>query len=115
MHKDIRNFVSQCLTCQQAKTATTVPAGLLQPLPIPTQICEDVAMDFITGLPPSNRYTVVMVVIDRFSKYGHFAPLRADYSSQKVAETFMSVVVKLHGIPKSIVSDRDKVFTSEFW
>lgn len=71
-------------------------------------------MDFITGLPPSNGYTVILVVVDRLSKYGHFAPLKADFSSLKVAETFMHSVVKLHGFTKSIVSNRDKVFTSEF-
>lgn len=72
-------------------------------------------MDFITGLPSSNGFTVTLVVIDQLSKYTHFAPLKSDYSSLKVAETFMRTVVKLHGIPKSIVSDRDKVFTSTFW
>lgn len=103
MNKDICYFVSKCLICQQAKTATTHLAGLLQPLPIPNQIWEDIAMDFIIGLPLSNGYTVIFVVIDRLSKYCHFAPLRADYTSSKVAETFMQHFVKLHGIPRSIV------------
>lgn len=72
-------------------------------------------MDFITGLPPSHGYTVIMVVIDRLSKYSHFAILKSDYTCHSVAETIMHMVVKLHGFPKSIVSDRDKVFTSKFW
>lgn len=114
-YKDIHSFVSHCLICQQAKTATTLPAGLLQPLLIPTQIWEDLAMDFIMGLPSSNGFTMILVVIDRLSKYANFAPLRSDYSSLKVAKNFMHTVVKLNGIPKSIVSDRDKVFTSTFW
>jgi hypothetical protein len=115
MSKDIRLFVSHCLICQQAKSATTALAGLLQPLPIPSQIWEDVSMDFITDLPPSNGFTVIMVVVDRLSKYSHFVPLKSDFTSAKVAEAFLHHVVKLHGFPKSLVSDRDKVFTSSFW
>lgn len=72
-------------------------------------------MDFIIGLPSSFGYTIIMVVIDRLSKYAHFLPMRTDYSSKTVAESFMHNIVKLHGVPKSIVSDRDKVFTSSFW
>lgn len=115
MNRDIKAYVQNCLTCQQAKTEATLPAGLLQPLPIPDQIWEDIAMDFITGLPSSGGYTVILVVIDRLSKYAHFSPLKANYSSKVVAETFMKFVVKLHGFPKTIVLDRDKIFTSQFW
>nr|KYP37665.1 Transposon Ty3-I Gag-Pol polyprotein [Cajanus cajan] len=115
MHQDIKSYVQQCLIYQQAKSSTTLPAGLLQPLPIPQQIWDDLAMDFIVGLPPSYGFTVIMVVIDRLSKYAHFCQLKADYSSKQVAEVFMKSIVRLHGIPKSIVSDRDRVFTSNFW
>lgn len=115
MSKDIREFVSQCLIHQQAKALTTAPAGLLQPLPIPEQIWEDISMDVITCLPPSHGFTVILVVVDRLSKYIHFAPLKADFTSLKVVETFFHIVIKLHGFPKSIISDRDKVFTSSFW
>lgn len=72
-------------------------------------------MVFITGLPNYGGFTAIMVVIDRLSKYSHFVPLKSDYSSKIVAEAFMHNIVKLHGMPKSIVSDRDKVFTSNFW
>ena len=72
-------------------------------------------MDFITSLPLLNGYSVIMVVVDHLSKYAHFLPLKADYTAKQVAESFFTNVVKLHGIPKSIVSDRDKVFTSQFW
>ncbi|GAU25204.1 hypothetical protein TSUD_151040 [Trifolium subterraneum] len=115
MKKDIVEYVQNCEICQKAKTANTLPAGLLQPLPIPSQVWEDVAMDFITGLPLSHGYTVILVVIDRLTKYAHFIPLKTDYTSKIVAEAFMHHIVKLHGMPKSIVSDRDKVFTSNFW
>ncbi|MCI17844.1 hypothetical protein A2U01_0038995 [Trifolium medium] len=115
MREDIRNYVQHCVIYQQAKSINSVPAGLLQPLPIPNQVWEDVAMDFITGLPNSFGFSVIMVVIDRLTKYSHFVAQKTDYSSKTVAEAFMSNIVKLHGIPKSIVSDRDKVFTSAFW
>ncbi|CAJ2662565.1 unnamed protein product [Trifolium pratense] len=115
MKKDIFDYVQNCLVCQQAKTTNTLPAGLLQPLPIPSQVWEDIAMDFITGLPLSFGYTTIMVVVDRLTKYAHFIAMKTDYTSKSVAEAFMHNVVKLHGMPKSIVSDRDKVFTSTFW
>jgi hypothetical protein len=72
-------------------------------------------MDFITGLPNSCGFSVIIVVIDRLTKYSHFVAQKTDYTSRSVAEAFMSQIVKLHGVPKSIVSDRDKVFTSSFW
>lgn len=114
MSKYIRLFVSNCLVCQQAKSSTATPIGLFQPLPIPTQIWEDLSMDFIIGLPPSHGFTVIMVVVHRLSKYNHFVPLKTDFTSFKVLEAFLHNVVKLHGFPKSLVSDRDKVFTSSF-
>jgi len=115
MAQDVKAYVQHCLICQQAKSSTTSPAGLLQPLLIAQQIWEDLAMDFIVGLPPSYGFSVIMVVIDRLSKYAHFCTLKADYSSKHVAEAFMQSIVKLHGMPKSIVSDRDRVFTCNFW
>jgi len=115
MQQDIRHHVQNCLLCQQTKHTTTSPAGLLQPLPIPNQIWEDVAMDFITGLPPSRGFCVIMVVVDRLSKFDHFIPLRPNFDSKHVADAFISHIVSLHGIPKFIVSDRDRVFVSTFW
>jgi hypothetical protein len=72
-------------------------------------------MDFTEGLPTSSGYTIIMVVVDRFTKYAHFLPLKHSYSAQSVASLFLDNVVKLHGVPKSIVSDRDKTFTTAFW
>ncbi|WVZ20702.1 hypothetical protein V8G54_008024 [Vigna mungo] len=77
--------IQECFIFQQAKSTTTLPVRLLQPLPIPDHIWEDIAMDFITGLPPSNGYTVIMGVIDRFSKYAHIAPLKTNFNSKQVA------------------------------
>ena len=72
-------------------------------------------MDFITGLPSSNGYIVILVGVDRLSKYAHFLPMKTDYTAKSVADAFFHNVIKLHGMPKSIVSNRDKVFTSSFW
>ncbi|GJV02425.1 ty3-gypsy retrotransposon protein [Tanacetum coccineum] len=84
--------------------------GLLQPLPTPTAVWEGVSMDFITGLPASKDLTVILVVVDRFSKYAHFGTLPTTFNAPKVAELFMEIVVKHHGFPKTIVSDRDPIF-----
>ena len=112
---DVRQFVAQCSVCQQTKYDTRKPAGLLQPLPIPATIWEDLALDFITGIPPSQGFTVIMVVIDRFSKAAHFAALPPHHSAYKVAVVFLDSDCKLHGFPCSLVSDHDPIFISHFW
>lgn len=93
LREDVIEFVRNCAICQQAKVTNSLPAGLLNPLPIPEQVWEDIAMDFITGLPNSHGFTVIMVVIDRLSKYAHFVAMRADYTSRSVAEAFMTNIV----------------------
>ena len=107
--------MQHCSVCQQAKYSTQPQPGLLQPLPILEQIWQDVAMNFIIGLPPSYGCSVILVVIDKLSKFAHFIPLPARFSAKMVVDTFIQHVVKIHGIPQSIVSDRDRIFTSAFW
>lgn len=84
------------------------------PLPIPNSAWQDVSMAFIDGLPKCEGYSVILVVVDRFTKYGNFFPLKHPYSAQSVAQVFFNNIVKLHGLPKTIVSYQDKVFTSSF-
>lgn len=105
----------QCAVCQQAEREHTKPAGLLTPLPIPSAPWEDLTMDFVEGLPASEGYDSIMVVVDCFTKFAQFVPLRHPFNAAQVACAFWDNVVKLHGIPSSIVSDRDKVFTSNLW
>ena len=115
MKATIHELVQGCLVCQRNKWETLHPAGLLQPLPVPTQIWADISMDFVEALPKVLGKSVLLVVVDRLSKYAHFIPLGHPYSAITVAHAFFTEVFRLHGLPESIVSDRDKVFQSLFW
>ncbi|MCH79343.1 hypothetical protein A2U01_0000091, partial [Trifolium medium] len=115
MQKCVRDFVRACDICQRQKYAATTPGGLLQPLPIPNAIWEELSIDFITGLPKSKGFDAILVVVDRLSKYSHFILLKHPYSAKSIAELFVKEIVRLHGIPSSIVSDRDPIFMSHFW
>ncbi|KAL0539845.1 hypothetical protein IC582_024066 [Cucumis melo] len=116
MKREVAEIVSKCLVCQQVKAARQKPAGLLQPLSIPEWKWENVSMDFITGLPRTLRgFTVIWVVVDRLTKSAHFVPGKSTYTASKWAQLYMSEIVRLHGVPVSIVSDRDARFTSKFW
>ncbi|KAL0534336.1 hypothetical protein IC582_028626 [Cucumis melo] len=116
MKREVVEFVSKCLVCQQVKAPRQKPAGLLQPLSISEWKWENVSMDFITGLPRTLRgFTVIWVVVDRLTKSTHFVPGKSIYTASKWAQLYMYEIVRLHGVPVSIVSDRDARFTSKFW
>jgi hypothetical protein len=114
MKHDIRNFATECEVCQRNKGETIKSLGTLQPLPIPPAIWKDISMDFITGLPISRNKSVIMVGVDRLSKYAHFCALQHPFTASTVAQLFMDQVFKLHGMPHSIVSDRDPTFHKQF-
>jgi hypothetical protein len=115
MKNVVQEFVRSCDICQRQKYLACAPGGLLQPLPIPDRIWEDISMDFITGLPKSRGFEAILVVVDRLSKYCHFIALKHPYTARTIAEVFVREIVRLHGIPLSIVSDRDPIFMSNFW
>ena len=107
--------MAECLVCQQNKVETVKTPSLLQPLNIPSQHWEEVLMDFITGLPKSKGKNVIMVVVDRFTKYAHFCALSHPFSASIVVAAFMDRVQNLHGNLKIILSDRDPIFMGKFW
>lgn len=115
MSKMVKTWIRECDVCQRCKPDLSAYPALMQPLPIPTQIWSDISMDFIDRLPSSQGKTVIFVVVDRLSKYGHFVPMSHPYNAQQVAHVFMDNIYKLHGLPKTFVSDRAKVFLSQFW
>jgi hypothetical protein len=90
------------------------PAGLLQPLQVLSMVWADIAMDFVEALPKVSGKSIILMVVDRFSKYAHFIPLGHPYTATTMARAFFSGIVRLHGLPSSIVSDRDPTFTSYF-
>jgi hypothetical protein len=112
---NVQRFVVECLVFQQNKVETIKTPGLLQPLSIPSQRWEEVSMDFIIELPKSEGKSVIMVIVDRLTKYTHFCALSHPFKASTVATAFMETVQKLHGSPKIIVSDIDPIFTGHFW
>ncbi|PNX96205.1 Ty3/gypsy retrotransposon protein, partial [Trifolium pratense] len=115
LYTDVKQFVKTCTTCQQNKYLPTKKQGLLQPLDIPSQVWQDLSMDFITHLPQSFGHTVIWVIYDRLTKFVHFITLPTKFSAPDLASRFSVEICRLHGIPQSIVSDRDPLFLSAFW
>lgn len=99
--------VQECEVCQKNKYQALSPAGLLQPLPIPSQTWSDISTDFIGGLPKEMGVDTILVVVDRLTKYAHFIASAHPYTTKDVAEVFLKEVVRLHGFLATIVTDRN--------
>ena len=116
MKRDVTKYVSKCLTCEQVKDEHQVPSGLLNPIPVPQWKWDNIAMDFVFGLPLMQRkHDSIWVIVDRLTKSAHFILVRIDYSLDRLVELYVNEIVRLHGVSLSIVSHRDPRFTSRFW
>ena len=117
MQADVADFVdAQCLVCQKTKIEHQRSGGTLQPLDVPQWKWDSISMDFVTHLSRSTKgHDSVWVIVDRLTKCAHFLPMNQKWSMDKLAELYVQEVVRLHGVPESIVSDRDPRFTSQFW
>jgi transposase InsO family protein len=116
MRKDIEDYVRGCVVCAAVKPSQQVPAGLLQPLPIPHRPWEVISIDFVGPLVQTkDYYNAVLVVVDKFSKMAHFIATTTGVTSDKAARLLINHVFKLHGLPSSIISDRDPRFTAGLW
>ncbi|GLI69983.1 hypothetical protein VaNZ11_014632, partial [Volvox africanus] len=114
--KDATNFVQTCSLCQRNKALSGKGHGLLQPLPVPDAPWESVSMDFVVALPKTEGgYDAVFVMVDRLTKMVHLAPCTSSCTAEQTARLFFDNVVRLHGIPKNVISDRGGQFTSKFW
>ncbi|GKE03883.1 retrotransposon-related protein [Tanacetum coccineum] len=115
LRQQVKVFVAIYKVCQANKPDLSAYPGLLQPLPIPKLVWSEISMDFIEGLPSSHGKSAIFVVVDRLSKYAHFIPLSHPFTAVQIAQVFSDNVYKLHGLPKVIVGDREKMFVSLFW
>ncbi|GJR26606.1 putative reverse transcriptase domain-containing protein [Tanacetum coccineum] len=116
MKADIATYVSKCLTCARVKAEHQRPSGLLVQPEIPEWKWDNITMDFITKLPRSSQgFDTIWVIVDRLTKSAHFLPIRENDPLDKLARLYLNRVVARHGIPASIICDRDGRFTSNFW
>lgn len=115
LKKKVENYIRECPMCQVTKSENIHIPGLLNPLEIPDMAWTHISMDFIEGLPKSHGKDVILVVVDRLTKYAHFVAMSHPYSVEQVVEVLMNNIHKLHGMPMAIVTDRDRIFTSQFF
>ena len=116
MKRDVAEYLARCMECQLVKVEHQHLASLLNPFPIAEWKWDTVSIDFITGLPKTKyQHDSVMVVVDTLTKAAHFIPIKSTFGIAQVADVFLKEIVRLHGVPKMIVFDRDAKFTAAFW
>jgi transposase InsO family protein len=121
MKDKVTSYIKKCADCQKNKHSTHAQYGEMQPMELPTEPWTDISMDFVTGLPLSKdpatelSYDSILVIVDRFTKYALMIPFRRDYTAIQLAHVLKDRLIRDHGIPKTIISDRDKLFTSNYW
>jgi hypothetical protein len=116
MKVDVAKYVAECDTCHRMKASHLKSAGVLQPLSIPMWKWDDISMDFVVGLPlTARKKDSIWVIVDRLTKTAHFIVVHTTYFVQQYAELYMDHIVRLHGIPKTIISDRGTQFVARFW
>jgi hypothetical protein len=115
MKCEITRYVSKCDTCQKVKVDYMKPGGLLQPWSIPDWKWDDISMDFIVGLPwTARKFDSIWVIVDQLTKSAHFIPINTSYQDWKYVEMYIACVVRLHGVPKMIISNRGSQFVAHF-
>jgi hypothetical protein len=116
MKKEIVAYVASCDNSCRVKAIHTKPAGLLQPLSVSDWKWEEISMDFIIGLPTTQKGNdSIWVIIDRLTKSAHFLPVKTTYRPPQYADRYISEIVRLHGVRRTIVSDKGSQFTAHFW
>ena len=116
MKKEIAANVARCGTCSRVKADHLKPARLLQPLSVLGWKWEEISMDFIIGLPTTQKgFDSIWVIVDHLTKFAHFIPVKTNYRPYDYATLYITHIVRLHGIPRTIVSDRGSQFTARFW
>jgi hypothetical protein len=121
MKDKVTDFIKKCADCQRNKHSTHAEYGEMQAIELPTEPWTDISMDFVTGLLESRdpttklKYDAILVVVDRFTKAAEYIPFRKDYTVVQLGHVINDRVIRYYGILKTIISDRDKLFTSNYW
>ena len=115
LYRQVKRYVTSCPTCQRCKVEHQRPRGLLQPIPVPSEPWAEITIDFVTELPASGGFDTIWSITDRLTKAVHFVPISSKTTASDLAEHFLREVHRLHGVPRAIISDRDKLFTSALW